>query len=245
MKAFFLRFASLFTALCLVVLTAGTALISGHLSSGGSILADNLLSVNNGAQIFTVILDPGHGGQDGGAQSADGTLEKDLNLQLSLCLADLLSAMGYRVLLTRSEDVMLGEGAKGHKKLADLKYRLDFANEYPDALLISIHMNKFPMDYCKGIQLYYSGNHENSLLFANALHPLVKGFQGDNNREIKQAGSAIYLLDRVRIPAVLVECGFLSNANEAELLKNTEYQQQLALLIASALCTYETQVQTA
>ncbi len=245
MKAFFLRFASLFTALCLVLLTACTALAGNHLSNDGSILADNLLSVNNSTQIFTVILDPGHGGQDGGAQSADGTLEKDLNLQLSLRLADLLSAMGYRVLLTRSEDVMLGEGTKGHKKLADLKYRLDFTNDYPDALLISIHMNKFPMDYCKGIQIYYSGNHENSLLFASALHPLIKHFQEENKREIKQADSAIYLLDRVRIPAVLVECGFLSNASEAELLKSTEYQQQLALLIASALCTYETQLQTA
>ena len=145
----------------------------------------------------------------------NGTLEKELNLQYALAANDLLSACGFKVLLTRSDDRMLGDGEKGHKKLADLRYRLNLANSHPEALLISLHMNKFPQEYCKGIQLYYSPNNGESLPLAQALHRLVKDFQKDNNREIKEATSAIYLLDRVQIPGILVECGFLSNNEEA------------------------------
>ncbi|MBQ8911451.1 MAG: N-acetylmuramoyl-L-alanine amidase [Clostridia bacterium] len=241
MKQLILRSSALLTGVALAATTAFFALHQRSLPFTDPILADNLPSVNRESKRPTVILDPGHGGQDGGASGSDGTLEKDLNLQVARRTAALLKIMGYNVILTRDEDVMLGEGAVGHKKLADLQYRLDLANGSKDALLISIHMNKFPMEYCNGIQLYYSENNEQSLVLANALHTLVKDFQKDNIREVKKATSSIYLMDRVQIPAVLFECGFLSNERECALLKDEDYQKALAVLIVSALGAYEQQ----
>lgn len=241
MKRFILRSSALLTGAALVATTALFALRQRALPLIDPILTDNLQSVNRETEGLTVILDPGHGGQDGGASGLDGTLEKDLNLQVALRTAAILQVMGYDVILTRDKDVMLGDGADGHKKLADLQYRLNLANNSKDALLVSIHMNKFPMEYCNGIQLYYSENHEQSLVFANALHTLIKDFQKENRREIKKATSSIYLLDRVQIPAVLLECGFLSNEKECALLQDEGYQKELALLIVSAVCAYEQQ----
>jgi N-acetylmuramoyl-L-alanine amidase len=238
-KEMLVRCCALLSALMLVLVTALFSLGAGENGGDDSILADNPPSVKKGEENFLLILDAGHGGADGGATGLSGTLEKDLNLQVTLKTAELLEAMGYTVLLTRGDDRMLGEGEKGHKKLADLKYRLEFANSHENALLISIHMNKFPMEYCKGIQLYYAPANAQSRPLANALHELVRDFQKDNKRELKEAGSAIYLLDRATVPALLMECGFLSNAEEEALLKNEDYQKQLACLIACAICRYE------
>lgn len=238
MKMPILRFTALFTAISLLFVFSILAL-SGQLDDlAASILAKDLPSVKEVTKKYTVILDAGHGGEDGGASGQNGTLEKDLNLQLVKRLESLLSVCGFEVLLTREKDELLGNGEKGHKKLADLSYRLDFANEHPDALLLSVHMNKFPDGSCRGIQLYYSGNNEKSLSFGQALHKNVKEFQKDNKRELKKAGSNIYLLDRVKIPAALIECGFLSNNEESLLLQDENYQKQLSLLILSSLDGY-------
>ena len=239
MKKLFLRFTAILTALTLVCVTAVFAAKEPKGIDTNSILADVLPSVNKKDGNLTIILDAGHGGEDGGAVGIDGILEKELNLALAQRTAELLTLMGYTVILTRNSDRMLGDGTVGHRKVADLKYRLELANSTENALLVSIHMNKFPMEYCNGIQLYYSGNDERSLLLANELHRLVKDFQKDNGREVKKADSAIYLLDRAAIPAVLIECGFLSNGNECALLQEEAYQKKLALLIASAICAYE------
>ena len=238
-KELLVRLCAQLTSLFLVVFTALFALGAKNREGDGSILTDGGSSVKEKEENFLLILDAGHGGADGGATGLSGSLEKDLNLQVTLKTAELLEAMGYTVLLTREDDRMLGEGEKGHKKLADLKYRLEFANSHENALLISIHMNKFPMEYCKGIQLYYAPANVQSLPLANALHRLVRDFQKDNKRELKEAGSAIYLLDRATVPALLMECGFLSNAEEEALLKSEDYQKQLACLIACAVCRYE------
>ena len=238
MKRKIWRIASLVLSSALLLLLSLTAL-SGRLDAlPDAILSKDLPSVNIRDEKVQVILDAGHGGQDGGASSDDGTLEKDLNLAVVLRAKDLLSACGYDVLLTRSDDSMLGDGAAGHKKLADLKYRLDYANAHPDALLFSVHMNFFPQESCRGIQLYYSDNDEKSIALAESLHARVKDLQPDNRREIKKALSNIYLLDRVQIPAVLIECGFLSNADEAALLQSEDYQKTLSVLILSAIDGY-------
>ncbi|MBP3321905.1 MAG: N-acetylmuramoyl-L-alanine amidase [Clostridia bacterium] len=238
-KEVLIRLASLFTVSTLLVFTAVFALGAGTSRKDNSILTDGGSSVKEKEEKFVLILDAGHGGEDGGATGLSGALEKELNLQVTLKTAELLEAMGYEVLLTREDDRMLGEGEKGHKKLADLKYRLEFANSHENALLISIHMNKFPMEYCKGIQLYYAPANTQSLPLAKILHALVKDFQPENQRELKEAGSAIYLLDRTTVPALLMECGFLSNAEEEALLKSEDYQKQLTCLIACTVCKYE------
>ncbi len=239
MKMSILRFTALFTAASFLFVLSVMALTGQIDQLAAPILSKDSLPVNNPKEKITVILDAGHGGEDGGASGLSNTLEKDLNLQLTLRTKELLTACGYEVLLTRSDDSMLGSGEKGHKKLADLKYRLEFANSNPQAVLISIHMNKFPMEYCDGIQLYYSENNSESLRLATAFHQLVKNdFQKNNQRELKKATSAIYLLDRVQIPAMLIECGFLSNEKEAALLKDENYQKQLSLLFLAALNQY-------
>lgn len=241
MKRSLLCVLSIFIALVIVVTTAFFALGKEKDGLNSSILADTPASVNSAKKPLTIILDPGHGGIDGGAVGMDGTLEKDLNLELAARTAELLRSMGYTVLLTREEDVLLGEGSKGHLKAADLQYRLKLANAQENALLVSIHMNKFPLESCNGIQIYYSKNHKDGVLLAEEIRSLVKDFQKENQREIKKADSSIYLLDRATLPAVLIECGFLSNSTECALLKDPIYQKKLSILIASAICTYEEQ----
>ena len=237
MKMSIVRFTALFCAVSVLFVLSVLAL-SGQLDQlVPPILPKDSPSVKDEGK-KVLILDAGHGGEDGGASGVNGTLEKELNLQYALAANDLLSACGFKVLLTRSDDRMLGDGENGHKKLADLRYRLNRANIHPEALLISLHMNKFPQEYCKGIQLYYSPNNGESLPLAQALHRLVKDFQKDNNREIKEATSAIYLLDRVQIPGILVECGFLSNADDEQLLGDDSYRSAVARAIADGIEHY-------
>ncbi len=183
-----------------------------------------------------VVIDAGHGGRDGGAVGNDGTLEKELNLQIANVLAELLRVSGYNVVMTRTEDVMLTtEDGGGSSKLQDLKKRLMIASSYPDSVTVSIHCNKFPSESCKGLQVYYSDD-EKAMELANGIQGSVKTLiQPENHRAVKKTDSSIYLLSRAKTPSVLVECGFLSNAEELENLKNPEYQKALALAILKGI----------
>lgn len=186
-----------------------------------------------------IIVDAGHGGGDGGAVSDSGLLEKELNLELSLTLRDMLCAAGYDVIMTRSDDSMLTWEDAPSAKSGDLRARTEIASANPDALFVSIHMNKFPSASVHGVQLYYSPNHPASKSIASAIRDGVRAqLQPWNERPLKEAGSNIYVLDRIRSPAVLVECGFLSNAGEAAMLSHAEYRQALALVICSSLLDY-------
>ncbi len=189
-----------------------------------------------------IVLDAGHGGEDGGASGADGTTEKDLNLAVTKSVASILSAVGYDVRLTRTDDRLLYDmyddltDYTGHKKTYDLRNRLRFAKEADAALLVSIHMNKFAEAQYKGLQVYYSPAHDTSRTVADLVQKYTKLYlQPDNTRETKRADSAIYLLARSEMPAVMIECGFLSNAEELAALKSPAYQKQLALTIAAAI----------
>lgn len=186
-----------------------------------------------------IILDAGHGGEDGGATGTNGVLEKDLNLSLCAVLADLLRGAGYTVIQTRTEDKLLyDEGTKkGHKKQGDLENRVKFTEKYPDSILVSIHMNTFPLQSCEGVQVWYSQNDERSAVLAKQIQDGVKAhLQPNNNRRIKAATSSIYLLRHAKAPAVLVECGFLSTPSECERLCDHVYQQKLALVLFDAIC---------
>jgi len=213
-------------------------------SGVGADFIDNIVSksvrpVNIQPSMKKIIIDAGHGGKDGGATGVNGVLEKDLNLQVSLLLKDIFESFGYEVIMTRTDDRMLGDGPKGQKKLADLKARLDVASKHPDALFISIHMNKFPEESCKGLQVYYSRNDTRSAQIAEILCQTNRTYlQKDNHREIKPATSAIYILDRIQIPAILIECGFLSNHGDAKNLSDKEYQKKLAFVIFASVANY-------
>lgn len=179
-----------------------------------------------------VVIDAGHGGRDGGAVGEDGTLEKDLNLQIARVLSELLKASGYNVVMTRSEDIMLStEDNAGSAKLRDLKKRLMIASSYPEAVTVSIHCNKFPSEDCRGLQVYYSDNETARALALSIQESTVSLLQPENHRKAKLADSSIYILDRAKTPSVLIECGFLSNTEERERLKDAEHQRALALAI--------------
>lgn len=197
-----------------------------------------LASASTDCNSPVILIDAGHGGEDGGATGANGVLEKDLNLAVAGMLADLLRGAGYSVVQTRTEDRLLyAEGTpKGHKKQGDLENRVKYTEKYPNSVLISIHMNTFPLETCEGVQVWYSQNDERSAVLAKQIQDGVKEhLQPSNNRKIKAATSSIYLLRHARTPAVLVECGFLSTPLECERLCNTVYQQKLALTLFDAI----------
>ena len=189
-----------------------------------------------------VVIDPGHGGEDGGCIGGDGTLEKELNLSVATKVYDILTLAGIKCELTRKDDIMLYDAYSdlndysGVKKTYDLKNRVRLAKESECTLFVSIHMNKFSDPTYRGLQVYYSGNNSDSVTAALRIQSTVKdALQNDNEREIKRAGSNIYILHRSQMPAVLVECGFLSNSEELQLLKDNEYQKSLALCISAGI----------
>ena len=189
-----------------------------------------------------LILDAGHGGQDGGAVAADGTNEKDINLSLTLTLDALLRSLGFQTMLTRTDDTLHetpGATTMRERKVGDLRYRLQLTQEHPDCILISIHQNQFYDPKYDGAQVFYSGNHLQSKELAQCLQDaIVHALQPYNSRQIKQSGEEIFLLDQAQVPAVMVECGFLSNPEELQKLKDTDYQKQLAAAIVNGLLDY-------
>ena len=186
-----------------------------------------------------IILDAGHGGEDGGASSADGLLEKDLNLSLVLTMRDILVSDGFDVILTRDTDTLLYDrnvNFQGQKKRLDMAARLKITEEAPNAVFVSIHMNTYPHPSCQGVQVWYSENNDASFELAKTIQSTTqKLLQPENDRTVKRSGSSIYLLHKLECPAVLVECGFLSSPEEAALLGDESYRQQLALTLCMGI----------
>lgn len=187
-----------------------------------------------------ILIDPGHGGMDGGAVAADGTQEKDINLAIARPLADLLRVFGYPVRTTRDTDVSIhDEGADSIKeqKVSDIHNRLELVQA--SLITVSIHQNQFPQTQYSGTQVFFSGgNPASEGLAASIRESVLTQLQPNNDRQLKKAGSSIYLLHHATPPAVLVECGFLSNEAEREKLKTAEYQQQMAFAIAGGVLQY-------
>jgi len=187
-----------------------------------------------------VIIDPGHGGADGGAQV--GALEeKTLNLDISMRLKDMLQFFGYTVVMTRTEDAST-DGSRGFNKRKDLNARAKLAAAHASAPLLSIHMNKFDDDAPWGTQVFYSKNNGKSKVLAFCVQEEVRGLlQPKNHRQIKPAPDSVFLMKAVKNPAIIVECGFLSNAAELERLKDEKYRSELAFAIACGYLRYESE----
>lgn len=190
----------------------------------------------------TVIVDAGHGGDDGGAIGIDGTVEKDINLDIALKLEKILNFYGFNVIMTRTQDVMTcddGLDSLRKRKISDIHNRFELMRKNPDAIFISVHQNKFEDSSQHGTQVFYSGNDERSKELAEAIQTSVTlTLQRKNDRVVKKSGSGIYLLYHAKIPAVLVECGFISNSDEVKKLKDESYRMKLAILIADGLLKY-------
>lgn len=199
------------------------------------------VSVKN-VKYKTVIVDAGHGGPDGGTSADDGTLEKDLNLQIAIKLNDILKSMGVQTVMIRTEDISIHDETADtirEKKISDIKNRLSVMNNSDNSIFVSVHQNHFSQSKYNGTQVFYSKNNPESRLLADSIrHSVITELQPDNSREIKQSGSDIYLLYHAQIPAVMVECGFLSNYEETEKLKNNEYQRKLAFMIALGILDF-------
>lgn len=189
-----------------------------------------------------LLIDPGHGGEDGGTVGVNGVLEKDLNLSLSEVLGAILEFSGYEIVQTRKEDKMLYDrniNFQGRKKMLDLKGRLEIAQTIEPDLFIGIHMNAFPEQKYSGLSVYYSKNQAKSKDAAEIIRANVKkNLQPDNNRETKAASSNIYILDRITCPAILIECGFLSNPQECEKLSSYDYRRELSFVLYSSLVSF-------
>ncbi len=199
-----------------------------------------LAMVESGTPV--IIVDPGHGGEDGGAQSDSGILEKDVNLSISLKLADLLRNAGYTVIMTRDTDESIGDQSLPtirKRKVSDLQNRLAIMEEQKNCLFISIHQNRFSESQYTGTQVFYSVKTEESEKIAEEIREnVVSLLQPENTRQCKPATSSIYLLWNSTKPSVLVECGFLSNSTEAEKLTDEIYQQQMAFAIYRGISDY-------
>lgn len=193
-----------------------------------------------------IIIDAGHGGMDGGATGISGVLEKDINLSIATKLCRLAELGGYNAIMVRSTDRSIHEeGISGvrKQKVSDIRQRLALAKKYPDAIFISIHQNYFPQQSSWGTQVFYSTENERSRTLAQKIQDNIReALQPDNKREIKPAGNNLYLLSHMDNPAVMVECGFISNPKDCERLMQADYQQQLAFKILQSV--NEIQMQT-
>jgi N-acetylmuramoyl-L-alanine amidase len=190
----------------------------------------------------TIVIDAGHGGEDGGAIGVDGVLEKDINLTLAKELFDALTVRGITCVMTRTGDMLLYDrnaDYEGRKKALDMKARLEIAEAQSDAIFISIHQNSYPVAKYSGFQIYYSKNNSESAVLAKGIELAVREkLQPDNNRASKEAGSNIYLLQKLTCPALLLECGFLSNPDECARLQDAGYRARLVEVLSDALERY-------
>jgi N-acetylmuramoyl-L-alanine amidase len=190
----------------------------------------------------TVIIDPGHGGPDGGAVGIDGSVEKNINLALSLRLRAFLTAAGFRVIMTRSDDRAINDsGAKTIRdiKRTDLHNRLKIINNNPGAIFVSIHQNIYESPQYSGAQIFYSKNNAQSRVLAVSIQARFRALlQPGNEREIKEAQSNLFILYNSKSPAVLAECGFMSNPAECALLQSDEYRAKAAFAVFCGIMDY-------
>lgn len=188
-----------------------------------------------------ILIDPGHGGIDGGAKSRNGTIEKDINLAISFKLKSKLEEKGYKVAMTREEDIGLYENGKTvkNKKREDLAKRVELKTITNCDLFISIHQNMFPQAKTKGAQVWYAHNEESKKL-ANVIQESLKNNLDENNHRVCKPACDQYkiLRDDYKGACVIVECGFLSNPEEEKKLKDEQYQGKIATAIANAVEQY-------
>ena len=185
-------------------------------------------------QVF--VIDPGHGGEDGGAVSLSGQAESQLNLAIGKRLDLLLGFYGVDTIMTRTEDISLHDESADtirNKKVSDLKNRVNLINTLEDPTLISIHQNTFPQKSCHGLQVFY-GKEEQSRALADRIQRIVsENLDTNNHRQAMKIPDTVYLMKNISCRAILVECGFISNPTEDLLLQESTYQTKIAMSIAA------------
>lgn len=188
-----------------------------------------------------IILDPGHGGEDGGAVSAAGDKESDINLAIVLKIDQIMGLCGVPTVLTRSEDRSMHDSSAStlrEKKVSDLHNRVDMVEGINGGLLLSIHQNFYPDSRYSGAQVFY-GQAEGSQLWGEYTQEVLRlTLNKDNTRTAKKIPDTVYLMNHISCPAILVECGFMSNGEEVSLLLTSSYQKKMATVLAGACLQY-------
>lgn len=223
------------TGLLLLLLAA-----FGFALRGGAriVSSDRVLTDKEGKERPCVVIDAGHGGADPGKVGVDGSLEKDINLKIAKKLAAFLTAADVDVVLTREDDAGLYDENVSNKKVQDMKNRVALIEEKKPALTVSIHQNSYHEEYVHGAQVfYYEGSQESKEIAERMQRVLAEQIDPDNARQAK-ANSSYYLLKKTSSPIVIVECGFLSNYEEAQKLSSEIYQEKTAWAIHMAIMNY-------
>lgn len=205
-------------------------------------MTDSVVPASAGADERPIIvIDAGHGGLDGGAVGANGTLEKNVNLSVVLKLRDMLEVSGFNVVLTRDEDISIYDaGVEGirNQKLSDMENRLEIIQSYPDSIFLCVHQNNYTDPQYFGGQMFYNNNNPDNRTLAQIMQNRFAQLQQGNDREIKLSGDELYLLKSNTNPSLMIECGFLSNPEEEAKLATAEYQQKVAFTIYSGVLEF-------
>lgn len=219
---------NIFLTICIFSFLILSLLVYNHYGT----IAVNTLKKNT-----VIVIDVGHGGNDPGKVSIDGIKEKDINLQIAKYLKDYLIAENYTVYLTRETDTSLSNPNVSNKKTSDLNNRIQFTKEKNANYLVSIHQNSYSEASSHGAQTFYYTNSEEGESFAKSIQDALLSFDTSNKRTQK-ASSSYFILKKSSIPAVIVECGFLSNPEETSKLTDSTYQMEIAKAIADGICNH-------
>lgn len=188
-----------------------------------------------------IVLDAGHGGMDSGCVAVNGAYEKDINLDIVKDLGELLTLSGYKVVYTREEDISIhDDGVEGirNQKISDMENRLEIVKSYPDSIFISVHQNLYTEPAYFGAQMFYTTNNSSNRRLAQIMQGRFAALQPGNDREIKLIDNGLYLFKTTEQPALLIECGFLSNPSDAENLSSPEYRKKVAFTIYGGLTEF-------
>jgi len=196
----------------------------------------NSLQVANKDKIC-VVIDAGHGGSDPGKVGINNQLEKELNLKIAKILKGFLQAEDIEVVMTRESDDGLYDEDASNKKVQDMKRRLEVIEKADPVIVVSIHQNSYHEEYVKGAQVFYYSTSENSKQLAEIIQEQLRSLDPDNKREAK-GNDSYFLLKKTSKPIVIVECGFLSNREEAEKLSSSLYQEKMAWNIHMGILQY-------
>lgn len=214
--------------MCIILLTAMYIL-------GGS--AGTIQVNNDGEKCFVVAVDPGHGGNDPGKTVGD-IYEKDINLSIAIKLKAVLEKNGIKVVITRDTDTGLYGETDSNKKIADMKNRCRLINESNADILVSIHQNSYSAENVKGAQVFFYEHSKEGEKLAGILQSTIKSRLDKENERQHKANDSYYILLNVEMPAVIVECGFLTNPDECKKLLDENYQNEMAQAVAEGIVEY-------
>ena len=231
-----MKFRKILSVLLFYILVVGIFITATYWGSRATTVVAHLIPMERN---FTVIIDAGHGGIDGGATSCSGKPESAYNLEISLRLNDLMHLLGIHTVMVRTTDISVytqGDSIAA-KKVSDLKNRVQLVNTTNNAILLSIHQNTFPDEKYHGAQVFYTTQGQGKALAEQLQTAFCTTINPGSNRRIKPADD-VYLMEHINKTGVLIECGFLSNFEEEQKLRSEEYQKKLCCVIASTVCNF-------